>query len=140
MSDSTEIRLGDHLKLPIMRQGQHYNVEPTSYFDDYSDKPCVVLAMCAERPLTVSPAFARSSMPSPRRNSDYWELFAERNILRRVDKRPRRFLFAPNDRILTKGFRSDELTSRRKTVVTKSGADGKTFEDEWTSQQARETL
>lgn len=75
----------------------------------------------------------------PRGNTECGEFFADSNTLRRVHKRPRRFVVVPSGRILPKGSQTDGLTSRKMPVVTKDGADDGVFEDEWTSHQVGET-
>lgn len=55
----------------------------------------------------------------------------EQSIIRRGHKRPTRYLFLPNTKILPKGFAVNGLNKNRKTAMLLNGSDGRVFEGEW---------
>lgn len=91
--NSLYINLGDQLQIPIV---QHVFIEPTSFCDDYSEQPCVVLPAYSGQPAMVSPAFTKPTMKSaPGGNTGDCEFFAGQNVVRRVHKPLTICLFEP---------------------------------------------
>lgn len=60
--DSMHLFLDEHFKIPTVQQGKHSFIEPTSFWDDYSEQPCAARPVYSDKLAMVSQAFARSSM------------------------------------------------------------------------------
>lgn len=88
--------------------GQHVYIEPVGFCDDAENNSWLTLPT-----VVVSPALARSSMTRvPGGVTDLWAFFVEQNTVRRVHKRPRRYLLVPNGKRLQPGVTVGGLKER----------------------------
>ena len=70
--------------------------------------------------------------------TDYWEFFKDTNILRRVHKRPRVFLFTPTSDVMPVGFQIGMLGPSRTTTINISDQPSHVECDQWSSDSQRE--
>ena len=90
-----DLHLGNADKrVPLHHEDRHFYTYPESFH--HPEEHAVVSEVFSPKPLTIAPSYDGAVM---RRvsggNTDYWEIFNDRGILRRVHKRPRRHLFTP---------------------------------------------
>lgn len=124
-----------------MQLWQRFDTEPVGSCDDFENQPCVLRPIYSITPTTVSPTSARLSLKRvPGGNADFWGFFVEQNIIRRVHNRPRRYLFVPNENILTQGFAMAGLKQSRKTVILHDISRGRVLEDECHEERAKGQL
>ena len=126
------------LKVPLEQEAEHFYLYPESLLDIDHNQYFISLPEYNSVPLTIAPSYTMKRVSGG--NTDYWEIFKNRGILRRVHKRPRRFKFVPDDRILPAGFKLQDLTNQRRTVVTDLTGSETEFLDTWESLSIRELL
>ena len=64
----------------------------------------------------------------------------DRMTIRRVHKRPRRYIFVPSQRVLPPGVDLEQLLPKRRTVMYREGMDNFDMEDQWESTSVREQI
>ena len=131
---------GVPVKIRIFPKGNLFYLRPKRFASVQPEKPgqaCFCMPdFYSAQPLTIASGFSSNSMRKVTSGqTDYWEFFAEKKILRRVHKRPRKFLFFP-DR-LPEGFTRGMLQKERRTFWTTVPRSEVVFKVEWDDLETR---
>ena len=138
-SENMELQRGNHFKIPIHRKGHRFYLRPLGFILGMGDCHSISVLTYQETPLQMNaPSYYSTTVKRVSGGiTDNWELFTDRGILRRVHKRPRVFLFVPENRLLPASITLNDCTGKRHTIFQLPNGERKEIHDDWNAHQTR---
>jgi len=118
------------LQIPIHQEGRHFYIRPVGFAHSAPGKDLVVsLLHFKEQPLVIAPQFQMRQTSGG--NQDYWEVYRDQGVLRRVHKQPRKLLFTPGECRLPAGIDLSCLLNQRRTIIGQEPQTQRRIDDTW---------